>query len=115
MSGGWQADYPDAENFYQLLYSKNKRPGPNYSNYDNREYDALFEQIRSMPNGPERYALFKKMVAILKRDVPVVFTYSPIAVGMHQRWVENFKRNMMMDTPFKYFDLDPARQHEGFY
>jgi ABC-type transport system substrate-binding protein len=115
MSGGWQADYPDAENFYQLLYSKNKRPGPNAGAYNSPEYDALFEQIRSMPNGPERYALFSKMVSLLKRDVPMIFTYSPIAVGMNQRWVKNFKRNMMIDTPFKYFDVDTAKQSKGFY
>ena len=115
MSGGWQADYPDAENFYQLLYSKNKRPGPNYSNYNNPEYDALYEQIRFMPNGPERYALFAKMVAILRKDVPMIFTWTPIAVGMKQRWVKNFKRHMMIDAPFKYFDVDLAAQYKGFY
>lgn len=115
MAGGWQADYPDAENFFQLMYSKNKRPGPNSSNYDNPEYDALFEQIRSMPNGPERYARFKQLIALINRDVPMLFTYSPIAVGMTQRWVRNFKRNMMLDTPFKYFDVDPAAQYDGLY
>ena len=114
-SGGWQADYPDGENFYQLLYSKNKRPGPNASNYNNKEYDTLFEQIRAMPNGPERYARFAKMVSIIKRDAPMLFTYAPIAVGMNQRWVKNFKRNMMIDTPFKYFDVDPAAQYRGLY
>lgn len=114
-SGGWQADYPDAENFYQLLYGKNKRPGPNASNYVNKEYDALFERIRSMPNGPERYALLAQMVSIIKRDAPMLFTYAPVAVGMNQRWVKNFKRNMMIDTPFKYFDVDPAAEYKGLY
>jgi ABC-type transport system substrate-binding protein len=114
-SGGWQADYPDAENFYQLLYSKNKRPGPNASNYDDKEYDALFERIHSMPNGAERYALLAKMVSIMKRDAPMIFTYEQIAVGMNQRWVKNFKRNMMIDTPFKYFDVDAAAEYKGLY
>ena len=115
MSGGWQADYPDAENFYQLLYGKNKRPGPNYSNYGDPEYDALFERIRSMPNGAERNALFVRMVALIRRDVPMIFTYAPTAVGMNQRWIRNFKRHMMIDAPFKYIDVDPASQFQGLY
>jgi ABC-type transport system substrate-binding protein len=115
MGGGWQADYPDAENFYALLCSKNKRPGPNAANYDNPEYDALYDKARFMPNGPQRNALFAQMVALLKRDVPMIFTFTPIAVGLNQRWVKNFKRHMMMDTPFKYFDLDTKAQYEGFY
>jgi ABC-type transport system substrate-binding protein len=47
---GWFADYPDPENFVFLLYSKNK--GVNYANYQNKEYDRLFEKMRAMPDGP---------------------------------------------------------------
>jgi ABC-type transport system substrate-binding protein len=112
-SAGWQADYPDAENFYQLLYSKNKRPGPNYSNYANPEYDKLFEQSRFMPNGPERFALFAKMAERIREDVPITFIWTPITVGLHQRWVKNLKRHMMVDAPFKYVDVDPAQAKQG--
>jgi ABC-type transport system substrate-binding protein len=103
---GWQADYPDAENFYQLLYSPNKPPGPNSSGYNNPEYDKLFEQTRFMPNGPERFALFARMNEMIREDVPVIVTFNHIAVGLHQNWVKNFKRHMMIDMPFKYFDVD---------
>ena len=46
---GWNADYPDAENFMFLLYSKagkTKYDGENTSNYDSPVYDKLFEQMR---------------------------------------------------------------------
>ncbi len=105
---GWQADYPDAENFYQLLYGPNKVPGPNASGYANPEYDKLFEQARFMPNGPERFALFAQMHEMIRRDVPIYFSFSSVAVGLRQKWVKNFKRNIMLDQPFKYFDLDTA-------
>lgn len=106
----WGADYPDAENFYALLYSKNGPPGPNAAAYQNPEYDRLYEQIRDMPNGPERYALFARMNEIIRTDVPVVLTWSPTLAGLYQRWVHNFKRNVMIDLPLKYLDVDMAKR-----
>lgn len=103
-SSGWAADYPDGENFYQLLYGPNKTPGPNASTFQNPEYDALYEQIRNMENGPERYALFRRMSEIVKEEVPVLLRYDGIAFGIYQKNVRNMKRNMLVDKPYKYFD-----------
>lgn len=110
---GWQADYPDAENFYQLLYGPNKVPGPNQSSWSNPEYDKLFEEARFMENGAERFALFAKMHELIRQDVPVIFVFSATAVGLRQKWVKGFKRHMMIDVPFKYFDLDPKLKAAG--
>jgi oligopeptide transport system substrate-binding protein len=104
---GWSADYPDAENFYQLLYSKNRPPGPNYGSYENAAYDALFEQIHYLPNGSERYALFGRMNDIVEQDAPIVFLWNLTRVGLHQAWVDNFKYHVLLDLPFMYFDVDP--------
>lgn len=109
----WGADYPDAENFYQLVYSKNKAPGPNHGAYNNPEYDRLYEQIRAMPNGPERFALFAKLNDILREELPLLFTYNLARVGLHQPWLKNFKRNIMIDVPFKYLDIDSAAKAKG--
>jgi ABC-type transport system substrate-binding protein len=110
---GWGADYPDAENFYQLLYSKNKSPGPNLGSYANPEYDKLYEQIRAMPNGPERYALFARMNEILYRDIPIIVTMNFARVGLHQNWVRNFKRHVLIEMPFKFMDVDTAAKTKG--
>lgn len=112
-SAGWGADYPDGENFYQLLYGANQAPGPNSGSYANPEYDRLFQQIQNMPNGPERFALFERMNAIVREDVPVIVTWNPTVVGLHHNWVRNFKRNMMIDAPYMYVDVDPALQAKG--
>ncbi|MDH5671430.1 MAG: ABC transporter substrate-binding protein [Myxococcales bacterium] len=110
---GWQADYPDAENFYQLLYGPNKSPGPNASGYNNPEFDKLYEQSRFMESGPERWAIFERMSEMIREDVPIVFTVSNIAVGLSQRWVKNRKQHMMIDLPAKYYDIDVAAKTKG--
>jgi len=103
-SSGWAADYPDGENFYQLLYGPNKTPGPNSSNFENAEFDALYEKIRFMRNGPERFELFRRMSQIVKDEVPIFLRFNGVAFGMYQKNVRNLKRHMLLDKPYKYFD-----------
>ncbi|MDP7040483.1 MAG: ABC transporter substrate-binding protein [Myxococcota bacterium] len=112
-TAGWAADYPDAENFYQLLYGPNSSPGPNHSAWANAEYDKLYKDSKYLPNGPERYAIFAKMHKILQDEVPVIITWNPIYFGLFQKWVGNMKRNMMQDAPFKYLKIDTAGKKKG--
>jgi len=106
-SSGWFADYPDAENFYQLLYGKNRPPGPNLSSFANAEYDRLYEETRFMENGPRRFAKFKRMSEIIRDDAPVVLRYNQLAFSIYQRWLDNLTGNMMNDAPYKFLDLAP--------
>ncbi len=112
-AAGWQADYPDAENFYQLLYGKNTPPGPNDGSYKNPEYDRLFERIRFMPNSAQRYALFSQMNQILFEDTPAIFTWNAMRASFNQPWVRNFKRNMLHNPPLRYLDVDLKVKAEG--
>lgn len=104
---GWNADYPDAENFYSLLYGKNVAPGPNSGHFLNARYDELYLQSRHMKDGPERWKLFAEMDAILKDEVPFLLLMNTTVVGLKQKNVKNFKRNLMVPYPYKYFDLAP--------
>lgn len=108
---GWNADYPDPENFLFLLngpQGKVKGGGENASNYDNPEYNRLFEQVKNMDNGPERQALIDRMVEILRRDSPWMFGYHPKDFVLSHAWVYNRKPNHMANNALKYQRLDPA-------
>lgn len=87
---GWVADYPDAENFLQLFYSKNETPGPNHANYRNAEFDRLYEEVRIMQDSPERTAKYEKMAKIVVEDCPWIFLYQPKNFSLKHRWVENY-------------------------
>jgi ABC-type transport system substrate-binding protein len=108
---GWNADYPDPENFMFLLngpQSRAKTGGENAANYRNPEYDRLFERMKNMDNGPERQAIIDQMLAIVREDAPWVFGFHPKDYGLAHAWVSNVKPNQMARNGLKFQRIDAA-------
>jgi ABC-type transport system substrate-binding protein len=107
---GWNADYPDPENFLFLLYGPNgkvKHGGANGSNYSNPEFDKLFDRMKNMSNGPERQKIIDEMMEILRRDAPWSWGFHPKAFSLFHTWYSNVKPNLMADNTLKYKRVDP--------
>ena len=110
-SYSYYADYPDAEDFYQMLYSKNVAPGPNYGAFADAAYDQAYEASRHLANGPRRYALFKTMDAIIRDEVPLIPVRESLRVDTVQNWVGNYKRNIFTtEMPYLRVDMDAKRK-----
>lgn len=108
---GWNADYPDPENFMFLLYGPNGKVssgGENAANYSNPKFDALFEQMRVMPDTAERAAIISKMVKIAREDAPWIWGYHPKQFTLFHQWNQNVKPNMMANNTLKYRRIDAA-------
>jgi ABC-type transport system substrate-binding protein len=108
---GWNADYPDPENFLFLFHgpqSRAKTQGENASNYSNPEFDRLFERMKHMPNGAERQAIIDRMIALLRHDAPWVWSFFPKDYTLHHGWVHNRKPNQIANNSLKYQRLEPA-------
>lgn len=108
---GWVADYPDAENFLQLFYGPNASPGANNANYDNPEFNRLYERIRTMPPSPARTALYRRMVRIVLEDCPWILLSYPVSYGLSYDWVHNYKPIDFAHNHLKYIRIDPQRRH----
>lgn len=104
----WNADYPDAQNFLQLFYSKNISPGPNSANYKNPAFDALYEKSLSLPANEERTRLYNEMEKILIEDCPWIFQTHRIRPVVAQPWVKNYHFDIMVLDTMKYFSIDLA-------
>lgn len=108
---GWNADYPDPENFMFLLYGPNSKArfgGENAANYDNPEFNRLFDQMKNMDNGPARLAIIEQMTAIARRDAPWLWGYHPKQFVLHHSWYYNAKPNLMAHNTLMYKRIDPA-------
>ena len=111
-SYGWVADYPDPEDFYQLLVGRNVPPGNNWTGFANAAYDRAYDTSRFMADGPARLAQLRTMNALIQDEVPMIVLYDPLKFGIVQNWVGNFKRNLMLEE-FMYLSVDMARKRKG--
>ena len=90
ITAGWGLDYPDAENTLQLFYGPNKAPGSNSSNYNNPDYDALYEQASVMRPSPERTAIYRRMNQMLIDDCVAITGLSRTSISVWHRDVLMF-------------------------
>ncbi len=112
-SWGWNADYPDPENFLFLLYGPNgkvKHHGENAANYDNPEFNKLFEKMKNMDNGSDRQKLIDQMVAIVRYEAPWIWGFHPKKFVLYHSWYLNAKLNLMAQNSLKYKKLDPGKR-----
>ena len=92
--GSWIADYPDAENYLSVFYSKNPAP-PNYTRYRNPRFDALFEKAIAEVNDSARYALYRQADRVMIEDAPVVPLWYDKVVHIVQPNVYGFHPNAL--------------------
>lgn len=102
----WIADYPDAENYLSLFYSKNFTPnGPNYTHFSNPVYDALYEKAIAAVDDAVRHDLYRKMDSILIAQAPIIPLYYDQVIRFTRKEVSGLGIN-----PIDLLDLRKVRK-----
>ncbi|TMH69310.1 MAG: hypothetical protein E6H48_02385 [Betaproteobacteria bacterium] len=109
-SDGWNGDYPDAENFMQLLYGPNVGQ-ENNAQFDLPEYNRLFEQARTMADSPERTKLFDRMTEIVIAYAPWRLTYHLLEDSVRHKWVRTYVPHPIRSEWWQYIDIDLAERN----
>ncbi len=110
---GWNADYPDPENFLFLLYGPNARVGKNgenTANYENPQFDNLFKKMANMENSPARLEIIEEMINIAREDAPWAWGFNPIGFGLYHEWYLNAYPNLMANNTLKYKRVEPIKR-----
>jgi ABC-type transport system substrate-binding protein len=109
----WYADYPDADNFLQLLYGPNASPQSNFANFDLPAFNILYERAKKMPDSPERTKLYQQMTELF-------LAYAPWKLGMHRiwtnlnhPWLKNYVKHPIILEVWKYMDVDVDMQRKA--
>lgn len=92
--GSWIADYPDAENYMAMYYSKNPAP-PNYTRYKNPAFDALYEKALQETNDSVRYQLYRQMDQLVINDAPIIPLWYDMVLHIVQKNVIGFTPNAL--------------------
>jgi len=90
--GSWIADYPDAENYLSVFYSKNPAP-PNYTRYHNDRFDQLYERALTENNDSLRYKLYQQMDQLMINDSPVVPLWYDEVIHLVSPRINGFEAN----------------------
>ncbi len=105
---GWGADYPDPENFLQLLYGPNEAPGTNNANYKNREYDSLYTMLATNLDDSTKMHIIRRMKKIVADDCPWIPGTHRLAVGLRYNWVKNYIFSDISSGDYCYLSIDTA-------
>ena len=107
-SYGWIADYPDGDNFMQLLYGGNINQS-NIACYASPKFDALYERSRTLPDSPERTRLFEQMTRQFEVDAPWRLRVAPYKNVLAQPRVVGYKAHPVLLAEWIYADTDAKR------
>jgi len=105
----WVADFPDGENFYQLLYGPNAGRA-NYARFNLPAYNERYEQARLLSDGPARQKLYFEMNQLIHAYNPWVPLTQVLSADIRQPWLKNYKRHPVELTQWRYLDVDVAER-----
>ncbi|MBV7538162.1 heme-binding protein [Duganella sp. sic0402] len=101
----WVADFPDGDNFYQLLYGPNAGRA-NYARFNLPAYNQRYEQARALGESPQRTALYDELANIIHAYTPWVLLTHPISADLQQPWLKHYRRHPVEFTNWRYLDVD---------
>ena len=102
----WFADYPDGDNFLQLLYGPNSSPQSNAANFELPEFDRMYRQALRMPDSPERTRLYQQMTKLFLAYAPWRLGVHRLQTHLNQPWVLNYRKHPVLLEGWKYLDVD---------
>ena len=109
MELAWTSSGTDGNSFLQLFYSKSIGQS-NFSRFNLKQFDELYERAQKLPLGPERYALYKAMnelAGVYSVWQPGIFRYRNV---LTQPWLVNFKRIPFRDHFMHLMDIDETKR-----
>ncbi len=109
--GSWIADYPEAENYLALFYSRNKAPaGPNYTHFSDESFDFLYEKAMNETNDSLRYAMYRQMDGIITEQAPKVFLFYDQSMRFVHSHVKNMSNNPLNHLVLKRVKISEANR-----
>ena len=100
----WLADYPDGENFMQLLYGPNTGQSNNGC-YQSPAFDKLYEAAKKLPDSPERNKLYDLMSQQMEVDAAWRLGVHRIRNQIIRPELKGYKKHPVLLFELKYVDV----------
>ena len=103
------ASQPDGQSALQRLYGPSSG-GANLSRFKWPEFDAVYDRMSGLPNGPERDALFLQAKRISAAYAPYKQHVHRIYTDMAHPWVLGYRRGLFWNRWWHMVDIDPSKR-----
>ena len=100
---------PDGQGAFQRFHGP-QAGGQNLARFKNAEFDAIYDKMETLPDGPERLELFRRAKAIAVAYAPYKNTVHRISTDMLQPWVIGFRRPLFWQEWWHMVDIDLAKR-----
>ena len=110
INSSWTMDYPDVENLMQLYYGPNAAPGSNSANYNNPDFNRLYEVSATLNESPERTLIYREMNQLLMGDCASITGISRTLLFLwDKKFIMKPDRSFLGGYFMRFVDLaDPA-------
>jgi ABC-type transport system substrate-binding protein len=106
---GWEADFPDPQNFLDVLLTRKQWGANNDTFYYNPEVDRLLSEAAPLSDRRQRFALYDRAEKMVIADAPWVFLYHPVVYVIRQPWVHDYALNPIRPPRLERVWLSPHR------
>ncbi len=101
---GWIADYPDPQNFLDILFHSNSRQ--NHTGYSNPDLDALLDEAGVEQDPEKRLALYQEAEQIIIQDAPWIPLYFSTDYNLVKPHVKGYQIPPMIVPAFQYVSIE---------
>ncbi|QPF76834.1 bicyclomycin resistance protein [Roseateles sp. DAIF2] len=106
---GFSSNTPDVQPGLELLYGPSSG-NQNFSRFRDARFDAIYEQMQALPDGPERLALLREAQRITAAYAPNRYLVHRIITDLSQPWLIGYKRPPFALQFWQYVDIDTDKQ-----
>ena len=106
---GASSDEPDPEDLLALAYGPAKGDG-NWSRFDLPDYNAAFQRVRELPDGPDRAAAIAQAQKLLLAWMPIKAHWHRVRLVLSQPWLDGYPANPFVSGYWRFLDIAAARR-----
>jgi oligopeptide transport system substrate-binding protein len=103
--GGWCADYPDPQNFADVLFHSDSMQ--NEGHYSNPQLDALLERARVEQDVDVRLQMYQQAEQMIVEDAPVLFTTHSLSYVLVKPHIKGYVLTPVAVPLVRFLWIDP--------
>jgi ABC-type transport system substrate-binding protein len=84
--------------------------GQNFARFRHARFDAIYERVQVIEDGPEREALFREAKLIAAAYLPYKFQVHRISNTLAQPWLVGYRRPLAWNDWWHLVDIDPTKK-----